>query len=102
MQIKIEVLGLPALSEAIGKRETELDLPGGIATVQHALDHLVQPFGPSLRKALYDQQGSLNPIIQIALNGKRFMSPDRLDTALREGDTLTFMLLMAGGSGLEM
>ena len=105
MKITIQVLGLPMLSEAIGKRETELDLPGQPVTVQRVLDHLVGQFGPSVRKALYDQKGVLNPIIQIALNGKTFIPSDRLGTSLKGGDTLTFMLLMAGGgemgSGLD-
>jgi molybdopterin converting factor small subunit len=106
MKITIQILGLPDLSQALGTRETEVDVPGRTVTVQHALDHLVQHFGPPVRKALYDRQESLNPMIQIALNGKTFIPSDSLDTSLREGDILIFMLLMAGGasevSGLEI
>lgn len=97
MRIRIEVLGLPDLSQALGKRQTELDVPDRSVTVQRVLDHLIGQFGPSVRKALYDQKGVLNPVIQIALNGKRFIPSGRLDTPLEGGDTLTFMLLMAGG-----
>jgi len=97
MRIKIEVVGLPALSQAVGKRETELDVPGREVTVRRVIDHLTQRFGPSAKKALYDQKGDLHPTIQIALNGKKFITRDRLDTSLNGGDTLTFMLLMAGG-----
>jgi len=98
MKIKIQVLGLPTLAQAVGKREIELDLPEGTPTVQGVLDHLIQQFGSSVREALYDRQGALNPIIQIALNGRKFVAPERLDTPLKGGDTLTFMLLMAGGA----
>jgi len=97
MKIKIEVLGLPALAEALEKRETELDVPGGTATAGDVIEHLIREVGPSVRAALYGERGSLDPTIQIALNGRTFISSDRLDTPLKEGDTLTFMLLMAGG-----
>ena len=97
MRITIEILGLPVLAQAVGTREIELNLPGKETTVQRALDYLVERFGPSVRQALYDSQGSLSPITQIALNGRDFVAPDRLDTAIKDGDTLTFMLLMAGG-----
>ncbi len=98
MKIKIQVLGLPALSQALGNREIELDMPGGTVTVQSIIDHLVQKFGQPIRKALYDQQGTLDSTVQIALNGKKFIPHNRLDTPLTGGDTLTFMLLMAGGA----
>ena len=98
MRIKVEVLGLPALSQALGKRGVELDVPGGTVTVQNIIDHLVQKFGQPIRKALYDQQGTLDSTVQIALNGKKFIPQNRLDTPLTGGDTLTFMLLMAGGA----
>jgi molybdopterin converting factor small subunit len=98
MKITIEILGLPALSQALGQRKTKLDVSGRTVTVRDVLDRMVERFGSSIREALEDPMGSLNPIIQIALNGKKFVPPDRLDTPLEEGDTLTFMLLMAGGS----
>ena len=97
MKITIEILGLPVLAQAVGMREIELNLPGEETTVQQALDYLVERFGPPVRQALYDEQGSLNPIIQIALNGRYFVALERLDTAIKDGDALTFMLLMAGG-----
>ena len=97
MTITIEILGLPALAQAVGTREIEINLPGQETAVQRVLDHLVERFGPSVRQALYDSQGSLSPIIQIALNGRDFVASDRLDTVIKDGDALSFMLLMAGG-----
>ncbi len=101
MKIKIEVLGLPALSRAIGKREIELDITGRPVTVQRVIDQMIQAFGSSAERVLHDDDGRLDATIQIALNGKEFITRDRLDTVLRAGDTLTFMLLMAGGAGLR-
>jgi len=100
VKIKIEVLGLPALSEAIGKREIELDITGRPVTVQRVIDQMIQEFGSSAERVLRDDDGRLDPTMQIALNGKKFITRDGLDTVLRAGDTLTFMLLMAGGTGV--
>ena len=97
MKIKIEVVGLPALSQALGKRETEINVPDRRVTIRKVIDHLTQQFGPSAKKALYHPKGDLDFTIQIALNGKKFITRDKLDTSLKGGDTLTFMLLMAGG-----
>jgi hypothetical protein len=36
-------------------------------------------------------------MIQIALNGKSLIPPDKHNTSLNEGDTLVFMFLMGGG-----
>jgi molybdopterin converting factor small subunit len=98
MRITIEVLGLPALAQALGRREATLSLRDGPETVQGVLDHMVDVFGPSVREALYNPTGSLNPVIQIALNGRTFVAPTELDRPLKDGDTLSFMLLMAGGA----
>jgi molybdopterin converting factor small subunit len=97
MKITIEIVGLPDLAQATGTKEILLDLPGVTVPVARVLDHLVEQSGPPARKALFDRDGVLHPIVQIALNDQSFISPDRLDTPLRDGDTLTFMLLMAGG-----
>lgn len=98
MRLTIEVIGLPGLSEALGGREIQLDLPDKTTTAREVLDKLVQRFGPAARRVLHDRRGSLNPMIQIALNGKAFIPSHRLDTPLSDGDTLTFILLMAGGA----
>ena len=36
-------------------------------------------------------------MIQIALNGKSFIPSDKHHTPLNEGDSLIFMMLLAGG-----
>jgi molybdopterin converting factor small subunit len=100
VKIKIEVLGLPALSQAIGKQEIELPITGRPLTVQRVIDQMIQTFGSSAERVIHDDDGRLDPTIQIALNGKKFITRDELDTVLKAGDTLTFMLLMAGGAGV--
>jgi molybdopterin converting factor small subunit len=36
-------------------------------------------------------------MIQIALNGKSFIPVDKHDTLLEDGDSIVFMILLAGG-----
>jgi len=46
---------------------------------------------------LYDEKGELAPVVQVLLNGKEWVTHDRLDTALQDGDNVILMMMMAGG-----
>ncbi len=95
MKVQVEFLGLPLASDIIGARKVELDFSG--ETVKDAMDELIRRHGEKVRNTFYNTEGNLDPMIQIALNGKSFISADQLDTALKEGDNLAFVLLLAGG-----
>ena len=83
------------LSDVIGKKKFDLNIPG--TTVKDLIEELIRTYGPKVRKVLYDEKGAFDPMIQIALNGEKWIAADRHDTALSEGDTLIFMILLAGG-----
>lgn len=95
MKINLEFLGFPMVSDAVGKRKLELNISG--ATVKDVIDELINRYGKKVRDAFYDTQGSFDLMIQISLNGKSFIPPDKHNISLNEGDTLVFMLLLAGG-----
>ena len=95
MKVTLKILALPMLSQAIRAKELVIDLEG--ETVNDLIEHLVKRFGPQAKQALYDEKGELDLIIQILLNGKEWVTHDHLDTPLKEGDTLAFMYLAAGG-----
>ena len=95
MKIHVEFLGFPMVSDVIGKRRVELDIAGN--TVKGVIDELIMLYGKKVKEALYDEKGRLDVTLQITLNGKTFISADKQQTPLNEGDTLTFMLLLAGG-----
>jgi molybdopterin converting factor small subunit len=44
-----------------------------------------------------DEKGKLDPVVQVLLNGKEWVTHDRLDTALKDGDNVVLMIMMAGG-----
>ena len=95
MKINVEFLSLPMVSNVVGKKKLELDTSG--QTVEDVIDELIRRYGKKIRDAFYNGQGNFDLMIQIALNGKSFMLPDKHNTPLIEGDSLIFMLLLAGG-----
>jgi len=95
MKVTLKILALPMLSQAVGAKKLAIDFEG--ETVNDLIEHLVERFGPKAKQALYDEKGELDLMIQILLNEKEWVTRDRLDTLLKEGDTLAFMFLAAGG-----
>lgn len=94
MKVHLKIL-LPVLPEAIGRRELEVEFPG--QTVNDLLEHLVAQYGRKARQALYDDKGRLDPVVQVLRNGKEWITHDRLDTPLQDGDNVILLMMMAGG-----
>jgi len=95
VKVRLKILGLPMLSEVVGGKEKVVEFDGG--TAGDLIRHLLDRHGAKAKKALYDTDGELDLTIQILLNEKEWISHDRLDRPLADGDTLIFMLLAAGG-----
>lgn len=94
MKVHLQIF-LPILPEAIGSKELEVEFGG--ETISDLIDHLVVQYGRKARQALYDENGELDPVIQVLLNGEGWVAHDRLDTTLQDGDSVVFMMMMAGG-----
>ena len=94
-RVSLRLMALPLLSEAVGGKELTVDFEG--TTVRELLDHLVARYGPRARRALYDDDGELDLVIQGLVNERDWVNRDRLDTALADGDSVVLMMLMAGG-----
>jgi sulfur carrier protein ThiS len=95
MRIGIEILGLPALAEAIGRR-TEIEFSG--ATVADLVTEVIGGFGPKARRVLLDPDGGLERSIQVMLNAEGFLPRDEFpQRRLADGDRVRFMLLVCGG-----
>lgn len=95
MKIKVKTL-LPQLAEAMGKQEVEVEFAG--TTAGDLVAHLVRQYGRKAREALHDRAGKMDPVVQMLRNEKEWVRTDRLaETTLEEGDTVTLMMLMAGG-----
>ena len=94
MKIGLKIL-LPVLPEAIGSKELEVEFDG--ETVNDLIEYLVAQYGRKAKQALFDEQGQLDPVVQILLNGEEWVTHDRLDRSLQDGDHVFFMLMLAGG-----
>ncbi len=95
MKIHVEFLGFPMVSDVIGTKKMELDISGDSA--QNVIDELIRCYGKKVEQAFYDDKGRLDVTLQMTLNGKTLISADQLHAPLKDGDTLTFVLLLAGG-----
>ncbi len=94
MKVNLKIL-LPALSEATGRRELQVEFTG--ETVNDLIEHLVAQYGRKARQALYDESDKLDPAVQVLLNGKEWVTHDLSATVLHEGDDVMLMIMMAGG-----
>jgi MoaD family protein len=94
MKVNLKLF-LPVLPEVIGRKELEVEFAG--ETVNDLIEHLVARYDRKARKALYNEKGRLDPVVQVLVNGQEWITHDRLDTALQDGDSVLLMMMMAGG-----
>jgi MoaD family protein len=94
MKVRLKIF-LPVLPEAIGRKELQIEFAG--QTVNDLIEHLIRRYGRQARQALCDREGQLDPVVQILLNGERWVTHDRLDTVLHDGDEVMIMAVIGGG-----
>jgi MoaD family protein len=94
MKVHLKIF-LPTLPEAIGDNELDVEFTG--TTVRDLIDTLIDRYGQKAKQALYDEKGQFDPLVQVLLNGEEWVTHDRFGTTLQEGDSLIFMMMMAGG-----
>jgi MoaD family protein len=94
MKVHLRIF-LPVLPKAIGHRELDVEFAG--QTVNDLIEHLIARYGRKARQALYDAQGQWDPVVQILVNGEQWVTIERFDTVLQDGDDVILMLMIAGG-----
>jgi MoaD family protein len=94
MKVHLKIF-LPVLPEAIGRKELLVEFSG--ETVNDLIEHLIARYGRQARQALCDQEGRLDPVVQILLNGESWVLHDQLDTLLHDGDEVVIMAVLGGG-----
>jgi hypothetical protein len=88
MRVTIEIAGLP-LYKTFGKsKKIEFEFPG--KTLKELIDAMVRKFGFEIKRFLLDKNGDIDMDIRILLNGATYLSENRMQISLNEGDTLVF------------
>jgi molybdopterin converting factor small subunit len=94
VRIHVDILGLPALSDAVGGRRLDLEIPEGDLT--RLIDAIAARGGEGAERVLFTDEGAFDPTVQLVVNGERFVSPGE-GVELSDGDTVTVMMLVGGG-----
>jgi molybdopterin converting factor small subunit len=92
--VRVEVR-LPILLQKIGGAPKSVQI--GASTVGQALRELERLY-PSLEGRVTDKRGQLNQFMIVFLRDLDVRALEGLDTALNEGDVLSLLLAVAGGS----
>ena len=88
MKVNIEIGGL-LLYKTFGKnKKIEFEFPG--KSLKELIDSLVRKFGSDVKKFLLDKNGDVDMEIRLLLNGATYLSGNRMQTSLNDGDTLLF------------
>ena len=96
MQVPVHLY--PPLNNTAGQAHIQLTLAEQ-ATIQMAVDRLIERFGPEMRRHLYDTEGRIIPAWSVFVNGEpiQLNRPENLRTVLKDGDDLSFLMNIAGG-----
>ncbi len=94
-QIKVKIIGFPQLKNlSIEDEKIETDsLP---LTFGQFLNHLKTKYGAPVEKAIIGKKGVLNTV-QVLKNEAEWIEREDLEHQLEDGDTISFIFMMAGG-----
>ena len=95
MKVRLDVKMLPMLADAIRRKSLEMEFKG--TTVGDLIQGLCERYGRKARNVFFPNNRGFDVTIQILRNEKEWIRSDRHDTALEEGDKITFLLFLAGG-----
>ncbi len=91
----MEFVGLPELRKKIGSKTLEVCLERN--TIGDLLSQLERMYGAPVRNSLLDPKGNIHGTIQVIRNGREWLARDNPMAELKDGDRITFLLMVAGG-----
>jgi len=95
MKVTVEFLSLPLVTQALGKKKIDVEFNGStLSDLSGELSGKVKKF----KEVIMGRNGSIDNDIQVYINGKDRINREDIDSrTINNGDTVTFMLLVAGG-----
>jgi len=96
--MELQVKLFPPLNNTAGRSRVGVSLEGE-GTIQAVIDELVERYGSSFRRHLYDDQDRIVPAWSVFVNEQpvQLNRRENLATPVADGDELTFILNIAGG-----
>jgi molybdopterin synthase sulfur carrier subunit len=94
-EIKVTIKFFTTLREIVGKREEQLSLPTQ-ATLKDAIAELSRRYGARFTDYALEK-GEIKPPLQILINGRNMGLLQRMETMLKEGDTVAILPPTGGG-----
>jgi molybdopterin converting factor small subunit len=92
MRIHLDFKGVPILYKTLNKqKEIDVDWTPAAGTVKELVNFLARQFGASVKKALLDASGNIDQEIRVVLNQSTYLMDNRMETVLKDGDTLAFL-----------
>ncbi len=95
MSLRIKLFGFPDLKRLVGGSEITVEFEGG--TFGDLLQYLKATYGVPLSRAILGEKGEVNAAVQVLHNDREWIARDDLSYPLRDGDAVTFILMVAGG-----
>lgn len=94
--VKVRIAYVGFLRRLVGESTEEIEL--GSHTLSGLIDELTRRYGDGFRESLLDPETNrLRPYVNVSVNGKNAQHFEGLNTELRNGDRVTFLLAVAGG-----
>ena len=90
---KVKVKFYGALARTTGDKEVEVKS----SNFRQVLNQLTVKYGESFKERICDETGNPKRFINIYVNGKDIRFLNRLDTTIKNGDTISIMPAVSGG-----
>ena len=91
---EVKVL-IPTVMSSSTNGERELDIDGN--TVIEVINELSKKYGEWFKNKVIDNDGKLNPIINVYVNDEKIKFLEDLQTKLKDKDEILFLQAVSGG-----
>ena len=78
----------------VGKKELEFEFKG--STIDDLVEGICVQYGKTARRIFF-LRGDFDPSIKILVNGRRWITHDKHQEKLADGDSVAFVLFVSGG-----
>jgi molybdopterin synthase sulfur carrier subunit len=95
--MKITLHTMLAIKQALGQRQTEIELPQG-STLEGLFVCMKEKWGAKLTPHLFDpDSGAVHSHLRIMVNGQTIQFLNGMETPLKDGDDVAILPLISGG-----